>query len=312
MELVQFNQQKALIPKLEEINLNFQAPNYIIQKPIQKPTVEKTAVEKTATPIKYDTTKSIEQLFKDNNIDIIVTSGFRQNAKTKQGRVSNHSRKDQYGRSLAYDIKPADGNWDKLKQAIITNPEIRNYFKENNIGILDETTPDMMARTGATGKHYHIGPDSIAVANWSKWIQSGKSGTKLIARPSNLIKQKISKWEGSSMSTNTPHSQEIAYWNQISPNLNKLNQQQQDVLYDSLYNATPSYRRLIVPILKQYNPNSQWFNTMENALSQFPNKGGLKDRVQWRIDSWRTSKPFTNIEPIINHSKESIIENEQN
>lgn len=36
------------------------------------------------------------------------------------------------------------------------------WFKQHKFGILDETTPEMLKRTGGTGVHYHIGPDQIA------------------------------------------------------------------------------------------------------------------------------------------------------
>lgn len=250
----------------------------------------------------YDISKSLEQLFADNGIAIKVTSGFRPNSKTAQGRTSNHSRKDQYGRSLAYDIKPLDGDWNKLKQAMVQNDEIRNYFEKRGLGVIDETIAANMAKTNATGKHFHIGPDQWAQDTWKKWlVQYSKKGNKLIPRgksgiviPSRDVKNRIANWEGSDIVNNTSHNQETIYWNQISPNLSKLNQQQQDVLYDSLYNATPSYRKLIIPVLKQYNPNNhdQWIDNIGKALNQFPSQGGLKSRVKWRINTWDTSHPF--------------------
>lgn len=53
---------------------------------------------------------------------------------------------------------------------MINNPLIRYYFSKRGLGVLDETTPDMMARTGATGKHFHIGPDKLAIQTWNEWI----------------------------------------------------------------------------------------------------------------------------------------------
>ena len=71
---------------------------------------------------------------------------------------------------MAYDIQPlVNGKVDKsdsafanLKQILSSNQNVRNWFKVRNWGILDETTPQMMSKTGATGKHFHIGPDSTA------------------------------------------------------------------------------------------------------------------------------------------------------
>lgn len=118
----------------------------------------------------YDISKSIEDLFKDAGIDIEVTSSYRPGATTKSGRTSWHSVKDKYGNSRAYDIKPINGDFQALKNVMINNPLIRYYFSKRGLGVLDETTPDMMARTGATGKHFHIGPDKLAIQTWNEWI----------------------------------------------------------------------------------------------------------------------------------------------
>lgn len=118
----------------------------------------------------YDISKSIEDLFKDAGIDIEITSSYRSGATTKSGRTSWHSVKDKYGNSRAYDIKPINGDFQALKNAMINNPLIRYYFSKRGLGVLDETTPDMMARTGATGKHFHIGPDKLAIQTWNEWI----------------------------------------------------------------------------------------------------------------------------------------------
>lgn len=112
---------------------------------------------------------SFEDLVKKYNLPIQITSGYR-DSKTKQGRKSNHSRKDKYGNPMAYDIQPffngrvdkSDSAFTRLRNILESNPEIREWFKVRNWGIIDETIPQMMAKTGATGKHFHIGPDNIA------------------------------------------------------------------------------------------------------------------------------------------------------
>ena len=71
---------------------------------------------------------------------------------------------------MAVDIVPLDWDFNKLRQDLINNPNIREYFADNGLGIIDETTKYMMQRTGATGKHFHIGPDVLAVQTWDKWI----------------------------------------------------------------------------------------------------------------------------------------------
>ena len=72
---------------------------------------------------------------------------------------------------MAYDIQPlvngkvdkSDSAFTNLRNILANNYNVREWFKIRNWGILDETTPQMMAKTGATGKHFHIGPDRAAV-----------------------------------------------------------------------------------------------------------------------------------------------------
>ena len=40
------------------------------------------------------------------------------------------------------------------------------YMREHNLGILDERNKQIQARTGATGAHFHIGPDRNAILNF--------------------------------------------------------------------------------------------------------------------------------------------------
>lgn len=113
-----------------------------------------------------DELNTIVQMFADAGIGIRVTSGYRANAKTKQGHVSHHSTGN------AIDIVPTDGDFSQLEIKLSKHPEIINYMRQHGLGILRETTPDAMRRTGATGKHWHIGPDRSALADLDRLIQS--------------------------------------------------------------------------------------------------------------------------------------------
>ena len=117
-----------------------------------------------------NTPESIQEVLLSSGIKARVTSDYRPGARTSNGSASWHSRKDEYGNSMAVDIVPLDGDFNKLRQDLINNPDIREYFANNGLGIIDETTKYMMQRTGATGKHFHIGPDTLAVQTWDKWI----------------------------------------------------------------------------------------------------------------------------------------------
>ena len=119
---------------------------------------------------------SFEDLIKTYNLPIQISSGYRgkngfRGGKTKSGKQSNHNKLDEHGHPMAYDIQPlVNGKVDKsdlafanLRKILANNYDVREWFKMRNWGILDETTPQMMAKTGATGKHFHIGPDRAAV-----------------------------------------------------------------------------------------------------------------------------------------------------
>ena len=117
-----------------------------------------------------------EDLIKTYNLPIQISSGYRgkngfRGGKTKSGKQSNHNKLDAHGHPMAYDIQPlVNGKVDKsdsafanLRNILANNQDVKEWFRMRDWGILDETTPQMMAKTGATGKHFHIGPDRAAV-----------------------------------------------------------------------------------------------------------------------------------------------------
>ena len=119
---------------------------------------------------------SFEDLIKTYNLPIQISSGYRgkngfRGGKTKSGKQSNHNKLDEHGHPMAYDIQPlVNGKVDKsdsafanLRNILANNYDVKEWFRMRDWGILDETTPQMMAKTGATGKHFHIGPDRAAV-----------------------------------------------------------------------------------------------------------------------------------------------------
>lgn len=119
---------------------------------------------------------SFEDLVKTYNLPIQISSGYRgkngfRGGKTKSGKQSNHNKLDEHGHPMAYDIQPlVNGKVDKsdsafanLRNILANNQDVKEWFRMRDWGILDETTPQMMAKTGATGKHFHIGPDRAAV-----------------------------------------------------------------------------------------------------------------------------------------------------
>lgn len=125
----------------------------------------------------YEAT-SLQELITQESLPIKITSSHRPGDKTKQGRPSHHSRKDQYGNSMAYDIVPyfngkvdnSDEGFEKLRKSIMGNKRVVKWFTDHGFGLLDETVPAIMQRTGATGKHFHIGPDRIALQGWNNLL----------------------------------------------------------------------------------------------------------------------------------------------
>ena len=126
-------------------------------------------------------TISLPDLLKQQGVDFTITSSYRPNAITKSGHKSNHSIE-----GGAYDIKQANGkSFEDLKEQIYSNPTIVQWMNDHGWGIIEETTPEVMVKTGATGKHWHFGPDSMGVQNFKKRldeynnkVQKGEQGLK--------------------------------------------------------------------------------------------------------------------------------------
>ena len=117
--------------------------------------------------------KEITELFKKNGINVRVTSGKRAaGAAGKAGSKSHHVRGN------AVDIVPGDGeSFETIRTKMLNSPEIVQFFKNNGLGVIDETDTAVMRKTGATGKHYHIGPDTMAVNTWRDWSNGTFTGS---------------------------------------------------------------------------------------------------------------------------------------
>jgi hypothetical protein len=99
-------------------------------------------------------------------IDLCVKEGININI-TSWDRPRNTSRsgsKSHHVTGSALDITPGSGEtWETLSTKIQGSELIRDYMLKNNLGIIDETKASMQRRTGATGAHWHIGPDKLAI-----------------------------------------------------------------------------------------------------------------------------------------------------
>lgn len=144
------------------------------------PNITNTRVQKNYSKDPNLKNLSLEQLLKEEGVHAKITSGYRKGSKTSNGNNSNHSHLDENGHAGAYDLVPTDGNFETLRQEIYGNPRIVEWLKNKNWGILEETSKDVMRKTGATGKHWHFGPDTAAI-NMSKQngIEYAKLGIKI-------------------------------------------------------------------------------------------------------------------------------------
>lgn len=167
-----------------EVNTTVETPVVAVDKVSTKTPTAKTSTTPavTVTPVITTSTPTGAHVFKHKGMNVghmqalldeaakygiyfRVTSGVRPGAKTKQGRTSNHS----LGKAI--DVTPIEGQtYADLTQKIKNSPEFVAWMQNNGYGIYDETTPEVMARTGASGAHWHIGPDRVAIAGLQKII----------------------------------------------------------------------------------------------------------------------------------------------
>ena len=126
------------------------------------PLIPKGVVEYKSKDIDVGNMQELIDLMKDEGISFRITSGNRPGALTKQGKPSHHSSGN------ALDITPIQGQtWEDLINQMKKSKRFIAYMKEHKLGILDERTKEMLAKTGGTGAHFHIGPDLKAVANFN-------------------------------------------------------------------------------------------------------------------------------------------------
>ena len=79
-----------------------------------------------------DMNLSFPELLKQEGINIRVTSDYREGAKTKQGKTSHHSHKDEWGHPAAVDFRAADGDYKKLLKQIYGNPRVCAWLRNHN------------------------------------------------------------------------------------------------------------------------------------------------------------------------------------
>lgn len=165
IEVVEYNPvvlslKKLDYPELNSINTKTLDVSSLSFDKFIPPSINNTHVQENY-PINPNI--SLEDLLKQEGVNARVSSGYRKGAMSKNGHKSNHSHLNSDGTPGAYDIVPNDGNFENLRKEIYGNPRIISWLKAKGWGILEETTSDIMKKTGATGKHWHFGPDTAAI-----------------------------------------------------------------------------------------------------------------------------------------------------
>ena len=191
------NISETPLPELTFDTSNFNPYNYISEEPSKREvpnqsseeTSQEPNIQKEEKPVLEKTVKSPDfdpklglmgefvKIATEEGIPFRVTSGYRPNSITSNGSHSWHSK------GLALDIIPKEGvSWEVFKNSFNKAPKTLKWIRDNKMGILDETTPEMLARTGGTGAHWHIGRDKMAVDSFSKMFPISKNGGVLKAQ----------------------------------------------------------------------------------------------------------------------------------
>lgn len=162
-EIIEDNVETVIEPLLE-------LPQQLTQTISRKPSVDTSSL----------LSKDIEDIFRQAGLTSIngkqIKFGSRelraQNA-SFGAKNSNHKRRDPHtGYAMARDISIIGGNLDdytEFRRQIMSNELISQYLDTKNWGIINEVTPQILARTRGTGLHFHFGPDTWARRTWSGW-----------------------------------------------------------------------------------------------------------------------------------------------
>lgn len=133
----------------------------------------------------------LPQLFAMDGVPITVSSGYRPGAV-----VNGTNTPSKHGMNQAADIV---GDFAKIQQ-VLDNPNsnVSRWMLANGYGYLNETLPEIMEKTGATGKHYHIGSDSYLARQYADKFK-------------NASPQFYEQPQGTMVPPLTPYNQEAFY-----------------------------------------------------------------------------------------------------
>ena len=121
----------------------------------------------------------IEDLLKQEGITEVNGKNIKFGSKalrTTGKATSDHKNRNPYtGFANARDISIEGGSisdYEDLKEILLNNQTVVNWMQQNNWGIINEVTPEILAKTKGTGLHFHFGPDKWARRTWNTWLNN--------------------------------------------------------------------------------------------------------------------------------------------
>lgn len=169
-ELKKIIRQPEEVPNVEEDALVEAVPEIVIPSAARRPSID------TSGLLSID----IEDIFRQAGLTTVNGKKIKFGNKALRAqnsgfgaKNSNHKKRDPHtGNAMARDISIIGGNLDdytEFRRQIMSNDLISKYMDTKGWGIINEVTPQILARTRGTGLHFHFGPDTWARRTWNSW-----------------------------------------------------------------------------------------------------------------------------------------------
>lgn len=230
--------------------------------PKKKPSKEKSSKLDGLT----DSTKAFwgELATKFNLNEGDINSAFR----TPEQGVGKNASTSKHNIGEALDINPKYTN---VYKWLNNTKEGLDLMVKYNMGIIDETNPEIMKATGATGEHFHLGTDS-------KYAQAAKDRRKNF---SNLEEQ---------LSYKELHSGHVEKFNELpEPIQSKLGNLPTDMQYDVLQDL---YANKVNSDYDLNNTLDEKLNTQNELNVQIPEKNQYIDNLDMSMGAPKKQPKF--------------------
>lgn len=97
-------------------------------------------------------------------------------------------------RAMARDISIYGGthaDYDAFRKKLMGDPIVLTWMNLKGWGIINEITPQIRAKTGGTGNHFHFGPDRWAQRTWHKWLLDPNIPVTMKLKIGGIIKNRF-------------------------------------------------------------------------------------------------------------------------